>query len=216
MKKKRLLQILSKTYLAIGILLLFLAFSVLAITFYPQIWYSVDKGATETEFTTIEKQVIILEDVEKQEIVKEKVETNLPPIDTSLPMENYLRISSIGVDSEISQKLNASKGLEEGIWIVPNFGTPEYNDLPIIIAAHRFGYVYWSSDFREKSTFYNLPKLRVGDRVQIIWGQRSYEYEVYKTEDNTQITDYDADLILYTCRMYNSPVRVFRYLNRVN
>jgi sortase (surface protein transpeptidase) len=100
--------------------------------------------------------------------------------------------------------------------MVPNFGTPEYNDLPIIIAAHRFGYVYWSNDFREKSTFYNLPKLRVGDRVQIIWGQRSYEYEVYKAEDNTQITDYEADLILYTCRMYNSPTRVFRYLKRVN
>jgi sortase (surface protein transpeptidase) len=216
MKKKKLLIILSKAYLAIGILLIFLAFSVLAITFYPQIWYSVDKGATETEFTTIEKQVTILEDVEKDEIVKKEVEPGLPTIDTSLPTENYLRISSIYVDSEISQEPNADEGLEEGIWMVPNFGTPEYNDLPIIIAAHRFGYVYWSSDFREKSTFYNLPKLKVGDRVQIIWGQRSYEYEVYKAEDNTQITDYNADLILYTCRMYNSPVRVFRYLNRVN
>jgi LPXTG-site transpeptidase (sortase) family protein len=216
MKKKKLLKTLSKIYLAVGVLLIFLAFSVLAITFYPQIWYSVDKGATQAEFTTIEKQVTILEEVEKEEIVKEEPESNLPTIDTSLPTENYLRISSIGVDSEISQNVSAEEGLEKGIWMVPNFGTPEYNDLPIIIAAHRFGYVYWSSDFREKSTFYNLPKLRVGDRVQIIWGQRSYEYEVYKAEDNTQITDYDADLILYTCRMYNSPTRVFRYLKRVN
>lgn len=216
MKKKKLFKILSKVYLAIGILLIFLAFSVLAITFYPQIWYSVDKGATKTEFTTIEKQVTILEEVEKEGIIKEEIEAELPTIDTSLPIENYLRINSIGVDSEVSQNMNAEEGLEEGIWMVPNFGTPEYNDLPIIIAAHRFGYVYWSSDFREKSSFYNLPKLKVGDRVQIIWDQRSYEFEVYKAEDNTQITDYEADLILYTCRMYNSPVRVFRYLNRVN
>jgi sortase (surface protein transpeptidase) len=105
--------------------------------------------------------------------------------------------------------------LKKGIWIVPNFGTPESNNLPIIIAAHRFGYIEWTKEFRETSSFYNLPKLKSGDRVQIIWNQRSYEYEVYKSEDSTQITDYNADLILYTCRMYNSPVRVFKYLDRV-
>jgi sortase (surface protein transpeptidase) len=215
MEKKKFLKFLSKMYLVLGIVLIFFAFSIIAITFYPQIWYSVDKGATETEFTTIEKQITILEEVEIEEITREP-EIILPPLNTSLPGENILRIASIGVDSEISQNPDAETGLEEGLWIVPNFGTPELNDLPIIIAAHRFGYVYWSNDFRQKSSFYNLPKLRVGDRVQIIWGQRSYEYEVYLAEDNTQITDYNADLILYTCRMYNSPIRVFRYLNRVN
>ncbi len=215
MGKKKVLKIVSKIYLTFGIVLIFFAFCVVAITFFPQIWYSVDKSATESEFTTIEKQLTILEEVEK-EVVADNSEIDLPTIDISLPEENTLRITSIGVDSEISQNPDSKEGLEEGVWVVPNFGTPEYNDAPIIIAAHRFGYVYWSREFREKSSFYNLPKLRVGDRVQIIWGQRSYEYEVYKAEDNTQITDYQADLILYTCRMYNSPVRVFRYLNRVN
>ena len=214
MKKKKLLKILSKAYLVFGVILIFFAFSIIAITFYPQIWYSVSDTATETEAATIQEQLTEIEEYEQEET--KEPETTLPPLDTSLPKENILRIASIGVDSEISQEQNADKGLEEGIWIVPDFGTPEINDLPIIIAAHRFGYVYWSSDFREKSSFYNLPKLKVGDRVQIIWGQRSYEYEVYKAEDNTQITDYEADLILYTCRMYNSPVRVFRYLKRVN
>ena len=215
MGKKKVLKIVSKIYLTFGIVLIVFAFCVVAITFFPQIWYSVDKSATESEFTTIEKQLTILEEVEK-EVVADNSEIDLPTIDISLPEENTLRITSIGVDSEISQNPDSKEGLEEGVWVVPNFGTPEYNDAPIIIAAHRFGYVYWSREFREKSSFYNLPKLRVGDRVQIIWGQRSYEYEVYKAEDNTQITDYQADLILYTCRMYNSPVRVFRYLNRVN
>jgi len=214
-RKRRFLKILSKGYQVSGILLIFLAFSVIAITFYPQIWYSVDKSASAVEFDTIEKQVTILEEVEKEEIAKEPVE-KLPPINSSLPEENTLRIASIGVDSEISQNPDPKKGLDEGIWLVPDFGTPQREELPIIIAAHRFGYITWTSEFREKSSFYNLPKLKAGDRVQVIWGQRSYEYEVYKAEDNTQITDYDADLILYTCRMYNSPVRVFRYLNRVN
>jgi sortase (surface protein transpeptidase) len=211
---KKFLKTLSKIYLVFGIILIFFAFSIIAITFYPQIWYSVSDTATETEASTIQEQLTEIEEYEQEET--KEPETTLPPLDTSLPKENILRITTIGVDSEISQEQNADKGLEEGIWIVPDFGTPEINDLPIIIAAHRFGYVYWSSDFREKSSFYNLPKLKVGDRVQIIWGQRSYEYEVYKAEDNTQITDYEADLILYTCRMYNSPVRVFRYLKRVN
>jgi sortase (surface protein transpeptidase) len=213
--KNKTLKVISKVYLAIGIILIFFAFSIVAITFFPQIWYSLSKTATQTEAATIQKQLTEIEEYEPEEEIKEP-ETTLPPLDTSLPKENILRITSIGVDSEISQEQDADKGLEEGIWIVPDFGTPEINDLPIIIAAHRFGYVYWSSDFREKSSFYNLPKLKVGDRVQIIWDQRSYEYEVYKAEDNTQITDYEADLILYTCRMYNSPVRVFRYLKRVN
>ncbi len=214
---QKFLKVLSKIYLVFGIVLIFFAFSIIAITFYPQIWYSLSKTATETEAATIQEQLTEIEEYEPEEIEKiEESKVTLPPLDTSLPKENILRIASIGVDSKISQKQNADEGLEEGIWIVPGFGTPEINDLPIIIAAHRFGYVYWSSDFRQKSSFYNLPKLRVGDRVQIIWDQRSYEFEVYKVEDNTQITDYDADLILYTCRMYNSPVRVFRYLNRVN
>ena len=216
MEKKTILKFLSKTYLVVGIVLIFSAFSIVAITFYPQIWYSVDKGATQTEASSITDEIVILESKEKEEITKEDTTQNLPPIDETLPKDNMIKISSIGVDSTIIQNENAKDGLEEGIWIAPNFGTPESNELPMILAAHRFGYVYWTSDFRTKSSFYNLPKLKIGDRVQIIWGQRSYEYEVYRAEDNTQIVDYDADLILYTCRMYNSPVRVFRYLNRVN
>lgn len=215
MKREKLLKTLSHIYLALGILLIFFAFSILTITFYPQIWYSVDKEATQTEATSIVQEVEIIKTKEEEDIKKTETST-LPPLDTSLPLENTIKISSIGVDSPIIQNEDAQEGLEEGIWIVPELGTPESNQQATIIAAHRFGFVYWTKEFRETSSFYNLPKLRVGDRVQIIWNQRSYEYEVYKSEDSTQITDYSADLILYTCRMYNSPVRVFRYLNRVN
>ncbi|KUK67150.1 MAG: Uncharacterized protein XD87_0300, partial [candidate division WS6 bacterium 36_33] len=168
---KKFLKALSKIYLVFGIVLIFFAFSIIAITFYPQLWYSLSKTATETEAATIQEQLIEIEEYEPEEEGKEPKIT-LPPLDTSLPKENLLRIASIGVDSEISQEQDPDKGLDEGIWMVPNFGTPEINDLPIIIAAHRFGYVYWSSDFRQKSSFYNLPKLKVGDRVQIIWNQR--------------------------------------------
>ena len=132
---KKFLKTLSKIYLVFGIILIFFAFSIIAITFYPQIWYSVSDTATETEAATIQEQLTEIEEYEQEET--KEPETTLPPLDTSLPKENILRITTIGVDSEISQEQNADKGLEEGIWIVPDFGTPEINDLPIIIAAIR-------------------------------------------------------------------------------
>ena len=144
---------------------------------------------------------------------EEKVQ--LPSFDPSLSATNTLIIPNIGVNGQIHEGTNASDMLDKGVWRVNSFGTPEdYN--AIILAAHRFGYVYWSNDFRTTNSFYNLPKAKLGDKVEIIWGQRKYEYEIYRAEDSTGIQDYDADLILYTCRLFNSPVRIFRYANRVN
>ncbi|NMC08743.1 sortase [Candidatus Microgenomates bacterium] len=211
MERKKAIKTLSTIYLVFGLFLFFIAFATLAISFYPQIWYSIDKEASNSELTTLKKDIKNIDTSE----VEDKDSFAIPAFDESLPKENKILISIIGVNSDIVENDNADEGLKKGIWIVPNFGTPELNNLPIIIAAHRFGYIEWTKEFRETSSFYNLPKLKSGDRVQIIWNQRSYEYEVYKSEDNTQITDYNADLILYTCRMYNSPVRVFKYLDRV-
>jgi sortase (surface protein transpeptidase) len=211
MKKKKLYKVMSRVYLSVGILLIFVAFLSLSVSFYPSIWYTINKDASD-----IDKD-IISEVIEKAETeLDEKVTRALPRFDNQLPKQNTIKISLIGVDSKIIEDANAHRGLTKGIWIVPDFGRPDANEIPIIIAAHRFGYTSWTREFRHTSSFYNLPKLNVGDRVQIIWDQRSYEYEVYKAEDNTQITDYSADLILYTCRMYNSPIRVFRYLERAN
>jgi len=211
MNKKKILKTLSRIYLIGGIVLILFAFATLSVSFYPNIWYTLREQASDEDTTSI-AQVVEKIDTE----VEEKKEKPLPPLDESLPKENWIKITSIGVDSKIIENEDPYKGLLKGIWIVPNYGVPQANELPIIIAAHRYGYTSWTSQFRYTSSFYNLPKIKEGDRVQIIWEQRLYEYEVYKTEDNTQITDYDADLILYTCRMYNSPIRVFRYLNRVN
>lgn len=212
MAKKKILKTLSRIYLIGGILLILAAFAALSVSFYPTIWYSLRAEASDEDSVSIAQ---VIEEIDT-EVEKEKEEITIPPFDETLPEKNIIRISSIGVDSEIIQNSDPYKGLLKGTWIVPEFGTPPENDLPVIIAAHRFGYTSWSSEFRYKSSFFNLPKTKTGDSVQIIWEQRLYEYEIYKVEDETQITDYDADLILYTCRMYNSPIRVFRYLNRAN
>jgi len=160
------------------------------------------------------------------------INLSLPDVDPYLPSENGLIIDKIGVRGQIHEGEDVKSILKMGIWRVPNFGTPYdgispvkgrnprsesgERDLPMILAAHRWGYLEWSASFRKLISFYNLPQLKVGDTIKVIWEQREYEYKVYSTETGTQITDYNAKLILYTCQLWNSPVRFFVYANRVN
>ncbi len=136
-----------------------------------------------------------------------------PRLDSSLPSESRLKIPSIGVNTAIVEATydNYNEALKKGPWRVSDFGTPADRERPTILAAHRFGYLAWSNLFRRKSSFYNLPNLKVGDTVEIDWGQRKYVYEVYKEDKGSNITDYSADLILYTCETLTSEVRIFKY-----
>ena len=216
MKRKFGVDQISKIYFVIGIVLILVSFLILLISLKPGLWYSINEDATEEEAVSISTVSENLEKEENPEQEPEPEEDELPPFDPRLPEQNTLIISSIGVNGPINQNRDPDIALRKGLWIVPDFGTPDVNELPIIIAAHRFGYITWTEEFRTENSFYNLPQLRTGERAKIIWGQRSYEYEVYKIEEGPQITDYEADLILYTCKLFNSPTRVFRYLNRVN
>jgi len=160
---------------------------------------------------------------------------SLPEVDPSLPAENGLIIDQIGVRGEIHESENVQTVLKQGIWRVPNFATPlaspepsakagipalvqrdTVSPSPVILAAHRWGYLEWTPAFRKLNSFYNLPRLKVGDTIKIIWDQRLFEYKVYSTETGTRITDYSANLILYTCQLWNSPMRFFVYADRIN
>lgn len=136
-----------------------------------------------------------------------------PAFDPTLPKEARITISSIGVDSEIFEGSydNLEEILKKGIWRVSDFGTPFNRDNPTILAAHRFGYLAWSNIFRRKSSFFNLPKIENGDTVEIVWRQRKYVYEIYKTSKGERAEDYSADLILYTCEDMGSEQRIFKY-----
>ena len=139
----------------------------------------------------------------------------VPDIDPSFPKENGLIIDKIGVKGQIHEGTDWESALKLGVWRVPDFGSPENTSLPIILAAHRWGYLDWSAAFRKLNSFYSLPKLAVGDTIKIIWNQRPYEYKVYSTTTGTKITEYKANLILYTCQLWNSPVRFFIYANKI-
>lgn len=146
-------------------------------------------------------------------VANEGKEAYQPRFDVSLPKETTVKISSIGVDSEIHEATidNYEDALREGIWRVSDFGTPFLRSNPTILVAHRYGYLAWSNLFRRQASFYNLPELKEGDTIEITWRQRKYVYAVYASSEGEEIADYSADLILYTCEDLSSPTRIFKY-----
>ncbi len=150
-------------------------------------------------------------------ITSETVSTVEISRDVSLPEGHYLSIPKIGVDTIIweGESDNYDKALKKGVWRVNDFATPDMatpnSGKPVILAAHRFGYIDWTQAYRLKNSFYKLPDLMPGDEVEIVWNQHRYKYQVTKLEEGEKITDYSSDLILYTCKYLVSPIRIFVY-----
>lgn len=215
-KFKKIAKILIVTYKIFGIVFVLISFFLIGLPLAPTIYYQLNTSAAESDLHLISEPLSQnLSPDYLEELKQARERQKLPPIDTTLPKTNMIQIQSIGVDGEIHESTDPKQGLDQGLWRVNNFGNPLENEIPIIIAAHRFGDVRWSNDFRITNTFYNLPETRIGDRIIIIWDQRKFVYEITEAFDNTYINNYNIDLILYTCRLYSSPVRVFRYAKRV-
>lgn len=172
---------------------------VLGISFLPSVWYMATSNSETVEVP----------------VVRTNAAENFyqPRYNSQLPRENRLIIPSIGVDTQIQEATNENyeEALKKGVWRVSDFDTPFGRERSTILTAHKFGYLKWSNLFRRKNSFYSLPKLEEGEIVEIIWRQRKYTYKIYATSEGEKITDYSADLILYTCESLNSPVRIFKY-----
>jgi sortase (surface protein transpeptidase) len=142
---------------------------------------------------------------------------NNPPFDSRLPKINSLLVPSVGINTSLQEAVldNYEEALRKGVWRVSDFGAPDDNGRPIILAAHRFGYLAWTNSYRHKNSFSNLPKVEVGDLVEIDWNQRKYLYEVYATSKGTQLLDYSADVILYTCETLTGENKIFVYAKRI-
>jgi len=205
-----------KSYLTLGIFLWLFAVIFTLAPIWPHVYYRLSPSTSEVLAQTLGTKPVSrpkkvpatsppYEGGDREGVKRQ------PPIDKTLPKENGLIIDKIGVRGQLHEGTDYSSILKTGLWHVPDFGTPENNQQPIIIAAHRWGYLSWTNSFRTLNSFYNLPKLAVGDKVEIVWNQRKYTYQIYASEEGEQITDYNANLILYTCQLWNSPVRVFKY-----
>ncbi len=222
----------SKIYKSLGILLWSLATVFALLPSWPHFYYRLNTNASESLANTLATTTITPQtsatptDKPGKEQPTPKVTPTatpkpptkaLPELDLTLPAENGLIINKIGVKGQINEGEDWENLLRQGIWRVPEFATPvSENNMPIILAAHRWGYLEWSAGFRKLNSFYNLPKLKPGDEIELVWEQRKYTYQVTKIGTGTEIEDYDHNLILYTCQLWNSPVRFFVYATRTN
>lgn len=229
-KQQRSLKDLSFILTYLGFLLITVGTVLLLIPALPWVYYRVNVEATSDEVETLTgfigigtiegtgtSPTVVVGGPTPTPIITRapKPPLKLPAFDASLPKQNTLIIPRIGVNGQLQEGSDSKKALYHGIWRVPEFGTPMRNDNPIILAAHRYGYIEWSSTFRKTNTFANLPSLKVGDTFQLVWEQRAFVYKIYKMEEGTALTDYNADIILYTCKHLKSPIRIVAYANRV-
>ncbi len=166
------------------------------------------KTGEESEVVFIKQEPVVVQDEPKPSITR----------DPSLPEGQYMAVPTLGIDTTVWEASSSAyeEALRKGVWRVPEFATPESGGKrPIILAAHRFGYVDWTQSYREKNSFYKLPDVKVGESVILTWNQHRYTYKITKVEEGTEITDYQSDLILYTCKFLVSPIRIFVYADLV-
>ena len=203
-KKRRYLLKATKFFALLG-------FIFLIISFAPSIWYSM--AVKVDDFSVAIIDTIQNKDVSTNEVPTVQLPEWQPVFDPKLPRDTTLKIPEISVDTKINERTyqDYETALKLGVWRIPDFGTPIDRKKPVILAAHRYGYLEWSNIYRRKNSFFNLPKLKNGDLVEITYRQRKYIYEIYDESRGEEITDYSANLILYTCETLNSKVRIFKY-----
>jgi len=178
--------------------------------FAPDLYFQVFPNQVNNQIVPTQAEI------EQTKSPVKEIKKYQPEVDQSLPAGNWLVIPRIGVRSEMLATATADEALAEGIWWVPDFGKPG-DDLPIILVAHRYGYKWWwKTDYWKYNSFYLLPELESGDRVEVIVEKRKWVYQIYKAEEGEQVSDYSADLILYTCKYLNSPIKHFRYARLVD
>jgi len=115
---------------------------------------------------------------------------------------NRLVIPKIAVNAEILESENVEILRQaEGVWRDP-LGSVPSDGGNTIIAGHRFQYLPPNT-----VTFYRLPELDVGDKLQIYWQNAVYNYEIYQRvevypDDVGMLSNSVADeqeLTIYTC-----------------
>lgn len=208
--RKKILSL--SAFVIIGISLLVAAF-----LFTPSLYYKVFPAEPVPVVATSEG-TIFGGDFEKgadEAIVEEAYQ---PPYNENLPEGSWLVIPKIGVRTELKKTETPEEALTQGVWQVPDFGVPGDTTQPMILAAHRFGYKKWwnGTDYWKYHSFYLLPDTEPGDRIEVIYDHRKWVYEIYAGELNQEITDYNADLILYTCKYLVGDDRHIRYARLID
>ena len=121
--------------------------------------------------------------------------------------DNRVIIPKIGVNIPYDK---GAASLDRGAeWRYPERGNPEKGG-NFIIAAHRFSIQPTPQGTIEKSPFYHIDKLAVGDKIVIDYTGTRYGYEIEKiftvkpTQVEIEAPSTDAKLTLYTCELDGS------------
>jgi hypothetical protein len=201
----------------LSILIFIISLIGISIFILPNIYFLMNSPQTVVQTPTNDGTPIggkFTEGVKNRTVTHESTQ---PPVDPALPQGDWVIIPRIGVRTQLEETDDQQKALEKGIWRIPGYGQPGQVGSPLILASHRFGYTWWwQNNYWKYNSFHLLPQTEPGDIVEIISGQRKYSYEIYAGEEGKEITDYNADLILYTCKFLNSPVRYFRYARLID
>lgn len=208
-------KLLANISIVLGFLFLLAPLGYLAALSTPDIWYRINPQALEAEVEALSREPFSSEAVQLPDINAYPPIASLPELKPELGTTPKLIVPSIGIDTQIYPDYNERIALEKGVWLMSQYATPELNtNKPIILAAHRWGRISLSREFRRQNLFYNLPNLKVGEEVSIIWQSREYKYRVSYKEESQNVTRL-SDLILITCQFVNSPYRIIVYAERI-
>lgn len=126
----------------------------------------------------------------------------------SKPNENRIYIPKIGVNVELFE--GGAGVLEKGAWHrFPERGDPVAGG-NFIVSAHRFSLGATPGQTRQKSPFYHINKLEIGDQIIVDYGKKRYGYEITKHTEvkPTQVEieeplseGEEPRLTIYTCTL---------------
>lgn len=116
---------------------------------------------------------------------------------------NRIAIPSTGINVVIKE--GGEEQLEHGAWHrFPERGNPEIGG-NFILSAHSFVWGLTPDQVTEKSYFYSLKDVNVGDEIVVRWNSKDYKYKVEETfqikPTQTEIENptIDPRLTIYTC-----------------
>jgi len=116
---------------------------------------------------------------------------------------NRLTIPSTGINVAIKE--GGEEQLEHGAWHrFPERGNPELGG-NFILSAHSFVWGITPDQVTEKSYFYSLKDVNVGDDINIRWNGKDYKYKVSETfqvkpnQIEIEKPSIEPKLTIYTC-----------------
>lgn len=121
------------------------------------------------------------------------------------PKDNRVYIPKIGVN--VALATGGPEALDKGAWHrFPERGDPEQGG-NFIVSAHRFSLGATPGQTRQKSPFYHIEKLDVGDQIIVDFEGKRYGYEITEhsevkpTQVEIEAESDQPKLTLYTCTL---------------